>query len=328
MEMSQLIIVITVASVFALILLGGISIGATMILRPKMLLRRRMQAIGVIGGGAQATERVESRRQRRIQDQVKQLGKREKRGFIDNLGDAIIQAGIDISVNVYFMISFGVGILMAFLYLISGMPPVGAIFAGLIGIFLLPNLFIKFMARRRQKKFTANFPDAIDLIVRGVKSGLPINECFNVIAREFDPPLGEEFRLIIEGQNLGITLEDLMDRGLRRVPTPEYRFFAIVMQIQRQTGGNLAETLSNLSKVLRARKQLREKIQAMAAEAKASAGIIGSLPFIVALLLSVVNPDYLMLLVTEKAGNYILAVGAVWLALGITVMRKMINFKV
>ncbi len=328
MEMNQLVIVITISSVVGLILLGGIGIGATMIIRPKILLRRRMQAIGVIGGGSQTTERVESRRQRRIQDQVKQLGKKEKRGFADNLSDAILQAGLDVSINVFFMISVGVGILMAFLYLVTGMPPVGAILAALIGIFGLPKLFLRFMAKRRQKKFTLHFADAIDLIVRGIKSGLPINECFNVIAREFDPPLGEEFRLIIEGQNLGITLDDLMARGLRRLPTSEYKFFAIVMQIQRQTGGNLADTLSNLSGVLRERKQLRDKIQAMAAEAKASAGIIGSLPFIVAALLSVVNPDYLMLLITEKTGNYILAAGAFWLTLGVTVMRKMIHFKV
>ncbi len=193
---------------------------------------------------------------------------------------------------------------------------------------LVPRFIIKSMAKRRQKQFTANFADAIDLIVRGIKSGLPVNECFNVVAREFNPPLGEEFRLMVEGQNLGMTLDDLMDKGIERLPTAEYKFFAIVLQIQRQTGGNLADTLGNLSSVLRQRKQLRDKVQAMASEAKASAMIIGSLPWFVTGVLSVVNPEYLLLLWTEPAGNVMLGVGACWLTLGITVMRKMINFKI
>lgn len=147
------------------------------------------------------------------------------------------------------------------------------------------------------------------------------------MAREFDPPLGEEFRLLVEGQNLGLTIDDLMAKGIERLPTAEYKFFAIVTQIQRQTGGNLADTLSNLSTVLRERKMMRDKAQAMAAEAKASAMIIGSLPFAVAGLLSVVNPDYLMLLFTEKTGNILLGIGAFWMTCGSLVMRKMINFK-
>ena len=190
MDIEQLIIFITIGSVVAMILLGGVGIGVTMVVRPKILLRRRMQQIGMIGGGgSQPSERMESRRQRRIQEQVKQLGNKKKRGYMDNLRDEIIQAGLDISANVYFVISFGVGVMVAFLYLIIGLPPIGAIFAALIGIFGLPKFYLKRMAKRRQKKFTENFADAIDLIVRGVKSGLPVNECFNVIAREFDPPM-------------------------------------------------------------------------------------------------------------------------------------------
>ena len=217
--------------------------------------------------------------------------------------------------------------LVALFYLMSGMPRWGAVAAAAIGFFGLPKYVLKFMAKRRQKKFTKHFAEAIDVIVRGIRSGLPINECFNVVAREFEPPVSEEFRLMVEGENLGMTLDDLMQRGLRRLPTPEYRFCAIVIQIQRQTGGNLADTLANLSNVLRGRKQLRDKVQAMASEAKASAGIIGSLPFFVTAILAVVNPDYLMLLFTESTGHILLGIGAFWGSLGTFVMHKMIHFK-
>lgn len=328
MPIEQLIIVITVGSVVAMIVLGGAGIGVTMVVRPKILLRRRMAQIGMIDG-PRNTERSDSRRQRRIQEQVKQLGRKQgKKGWADKLGDDILQAGLDTSVNAFLIISLCVGVFVALIYLVSGMNPWGAIPAALIGTLGIPRFIIRNMAKRRQKQFTSHFADALDLIVRGIKSGLPVNECFNVVAREFAPPLGEEFRLMVEGQNLGMTLDDLLARGIRRLPTSEYKFFAIVLQIQRQTGGNLADTLSNLSSVLRQRKQLRDKVQAMASEAKASASIIGSLPFFVTAVLSVVNPAYLLLLWTEPTGNIMLGVGAFWLTLGITVMRKMINFKI
>ncbi len=329
MPIETLVIVITVGSVVAMLVLGGAGIGVTYVLRPKILLRRRMAQIGVIDGPKAADGRSDGRRQRRIQDQIRQLERRKKKkGFIDSLRADLLQAGLDLSPNTFIVISLGVGVFGALIYLLTGANPLGAVAAFIVGMLLVPRFIIKSMAKRRQKQFTANFADAIDLIVRGIKSGLPVNECFNVVAREFNPPLGEEFRLMVEGQNLGMTLDDLMDKGIERLPTAEYKFFAIVLQIQRQTGGNLADTLGNLSSVLRQRKQLRDKVQAMASEAKASAMIIGSLPWFVTGVLSVVNPEYLLLLWTEPAGNVMLGVGACWLTLGITVMRKMINFKI
>ena len=323
----QTIIFVVFGAVLAMLMLGGGIIGATFIIRPKMLLRKRMNQIGMIGDGG-ASDKAEGRRQRRIQEKVKQL--KEKggdKGFTDKVADQLLQAGLDITVGAYFVISAVIGVVAVLGYLLSGMPPIGALAALPIGAFLVPRMIIGSLATSRQKKFTTHFADAMDLIVRGIRSGLPINECFSVVAREFDPPLGEEFRLLVEGQNLGLTIDDLMARGNERLPTAEYRFFAIVIQIQRQTGGNLADTLSNLSTVLRERKKMRDKAQAMAAEAKASAMIIGSLPFAVAGLLSVVNPDYLMLLFTERTGNILLGIGAFWMTLGSLVMRKMINFK-
>lgn len=324
----QDIILYVVGSVAAMVLLGGGFIGGMAWIRPRMLLRQRMNEIGIIGDGSAGKEKTESRRQRRIQEKVKQLGaKGQKRGFIEGIRDDIMQSGLDFPLPVFFLGSAIFAVLAAFSSLISGLSPLAAAPAALIGGLLVPKMFLRSIASGRQKKFTKNFADAIDLIVRGIRSGLPINECFNVVAREFEAPLGEEFRLLVDGQNLGMTMDDLMARGLRRIPTAEYKFFAIVTQIQRQTGGNLADTLSNLSHVLRERKRMRDKAQAMASEAKASAGIIGSLPFIVGILLFFVNPEYVMLLFTEKTGNYMLGFGAFWMFLGTMVMKSMINFR-
>ena len=257
----QTIVFITIGSVVAMLLIGGLIIGANMFIRRRVLLHRRLAQIGVIGGGvSSASDRSEGRRQRRIQDKLKNIGKdQQKKGIVDGIKEKIMQAGLDISVNVYWIGSLCVGILIALAYLVVLKPVgisaiVGVTAAFLVGTLGISSFLLKSIAKSRQKKFTAGFPDAVDLIVRGVRSGLPINECFSVVAREFEAPLGEEFRLIVEGQNLELTLEDIMERGLKRVPTPEFKFFAIVTQIQKQTGGNLGDTLSNLSLVLRERK--------------------------------------------------------------------------
>nr|WP_246423781.1 type II secretion system F family protein [Roseospira goensis] len=183
------------------------------------------------------------------------------------------------------------------------------------------------MARRRQKRFTTEFPNAIDVLVRGVQSGLPVSECIGIVGREVPDPVGAEFRMMVEGQRVGLPLSEIMARGLERMPTPEYKFFAIVLQIQQQTGGNLAETLANLSTVIRERKQMRLKVKALSSEAKASAWIIGSLPFIVVALISLTSPTYLVPLFETAAGHIIMVGGLLWMATGVAIMAKMINFK-
>ncbi len=324
----QVIFMIVGVSALAMFILGGSIIGLFLYNRPKVLRRKRINEIGSIGGGGDgASEKAESRRQRRIREKVKQLeGAGGKKSRIEAINEQIMQAGLNITVGSYFVTSAVVGVVAALGALIGGLPLYQAGLALLVGGLLVPKFFLKKFAKSRQQKFTRNFADAIDLIVRGIRSGLPINECFSVIGREFEPPLGEEFRLLVEGQNLGLTIEELMAKGIRRLPTPEYKFFAIVTQIQRQTGGNLAETLSNLSGVLRERKKMRDKAQAMASEAKASSMIIGSLPFIVGILLSVVNPSYIATLFTTETGNYLIGGGLFWMFCGAMVMRAMINF--
>jgi tight adherence protein B len=206
--------------------------------------------------------------------------------------------------------------------------PMMAAAAALIGGFGLPNWMLSFLAKRRVKKFLNAFPDAIDVIIRGVKAGLPLNDCLRVIANETDEPVRSEFRLIIEAQAMGLPVGEAVERLVERIPVPETSFFAIVLSIQEKAGGNLSEALSNLSQVLRDRKKMKAKISAMSSEAKASAGIIGSLPFIVAGLVYVTSPTYIELLWTTTTGTLVLGVSAFWMMIGIFTMRKMINFDI
>ena len=191
----------------------------------------------------------------------------------------------------------------------------------------LPRWVLGFLAARRKKKFTEHFATAIDVIVRSVKSGLPTNEALRIVAKESPDPVGSEFKRLVEGMKVGVTLEQGVKKMHESMPTAETAFFGIVMTIQAKSGGNLSEALSNLAAVLRDRKRLEGKIKAMSSEAKASAGIIGSLPPAVMLLVYMTTPAYIMLLFTERMGNLMLAGAGCWMAIGVFVMRKMINFK-
>jgi tight adherence protein B len=191
----------------------------------------------------------------------------------------------------------------------------------------LPRWILGFLTNRRKKLFTEHFAGAIDVIVRSVRSGLPTNEALRIVARESPDPVGSEFNNMVESLKVGVTLEQATKRMMESMPTPEVGFFAIVMTIQTKSGGNLSEALSNLALVLRDRKRLQGKIKAMSSEAKASAMIIGSLPPAVMGIVYITTPDYIARLFTEKAGNLMLAGCAIWMSVGIMVMRKMINFK-
>jgi len=192
----------------------------------------------------------------------------------------------------------------------------------------LPRWVLGFLAARRKKKFTENFANAIDVIVRSVKSGLPTNEALRIVAREAPNPVGSEFHNLVESLKVGITMEQGLKRMMESMPTSEVGFFTIVMTIQGKSGGNLSEALGNLAAVLRDRKRLQGKIKAMSSEAKASAMIIGSLPPCVMGIVYLTTPAYIARLFTEKSGNLMLAGCVVWMSVGIMVMRKMINFKI
>jgi len=190
----------------------------------------------------------------------------------------------------------------------------------------LPFWMLSFLKKRREAKFLDRFPDAIDVIVRGIKSGLPLGDSLRVLAAEAPEPILTEFRHILETQAVGVPLGEACGRLFERMPVPEANFFGIVIAIQQKSGGNLSEALGNLSKVLRDRKKMAEKIQAMSMEAKASAGIIGALPPIVMILVYITTPDYISVLWTHPTGQLMLVGCVVWMSMGILVMKKMINF--
>lgn len=196
-------------------------------------------------------------------------------------------------------------------------------------LFLLPpRWYLTRMRNRRLKAFLEEFPNAVDAIVRAVRSGLPITDGLAMIAQDSKEPLLSEFRRITESQHVGLTVPEAVQGLVRRVPCPEANFFSIVFQVQAQAGGNISDALGNLSSVLRERKRTRGKVRAMAAEAKASAWIIGLLPPLVAIFVSLSSPDYMTVLLTTSTGNIIVAVSVCWMLLGILIMSKMINFKI
>jgi tight adherence protein B len=207
-----------------------------------------------------------------------------------------------------------------------GWPPSAVAGFG-IGI-SLPHALVGFLGARRAKKFIQNFPEAIDLIVRGLKSGLPTQEGIKVVAAEMGDPIGTEFREISDSLKLGKTLDDALWDTAKRLDIPEFKFFVISISVQRETGGNLAETLENLGNILRARRQMKIKVKAMSSEAKASAIIIGSLPFIMFLIIFLMNPGYASELFTDNRGIMMVVAGLTSMGLGIAVMAKMIRFEI
>jgi tight adherence protein B len=212
---------------------------------------------------------------------------------------------------------------LIFLVIIGLLPALGLCVA--CGL-LLPHLYVNFKRRRRFELFRKAFPDAIDIMVRGIKSGVPIGDCLKIIAAESPEPVKGEFKTIIEDQALGMPLGEAVQRLPDRIPVPEAIFFGIVIAVQTRAGGNLSEALGNLSNGLRQRRKMLSKIAAMSAEAKASGGIIGSLPIVVGGILYWTAPSYIGLLFTTSTGNIVLAACGIWMGIGILVMRQMINF--
>ena len=233
----------------------------------------------------------------------------------------------DVTPRKFYMVSGGLGVAIGLLCLLLGQSLIVVVLVAFAAALGVPRWVLGFLRGRREKAFTAEFATAIDVIVRSVRSGLPTNEALKIVAKEIPDPVGAAFTRLCDGQKLGITLEEGLKKMYEGMPTAEVSFFGIVMTIQSKSGGNLSEALSNLSGVLRDRKRLAGKIKAMSSEAKASAMIIGSLPPGVMGIVYATTPSYIMLLFTERLGNLMLAGCAIWMSIGIFVMRQMINFK-
>jgi tight adherence protein B len=270
-----------------------------------------------------------AKRRAGAQEALKELSANEKRSRKRRLSakGLIEQAGLSMSETHFWIISAISGVVLAGVGFLVNHSFIG-VGAGLItGAFGLPRWVLKFLIGARQKKFTNQMADGIDIIVRGVKSGLPLNQCLRMIAAESPQPLRAEFANLVDANAMGVPLDQSMQKMHERMPLAEVNFFGIVLLIQQRSGGNLSEALGNLSGVLRSRKLMRAKISALSSEAKTSAIIIGSLPFFVVTIVYLIQPDYMTLLFTKPAGNLILLVAAVMMSVGVLVMRKMINFR-
>jgi len=267
-------------------------------------------------------------RRRQVQDTLKELEAKQKKKKRVTLRTKLMQAGLNIKPQTYYIVCAIMGLIGGFLFLISGLSP----FVSLLGVIVcgigLPRWLLARRIRTRQAKFLTEFANAIDIIVRGIRSGLPLADCLGIIAEESPEPVRSEFVELVEQQRIGIPLAKAFERLYERVPLQEVNFFSIVIAIQSQTGGNLAEALSNLSGVLRDRYKMQAAVKALSAEAKASAMIIGALPPVVGLAVYLISPDYISLLWTEKIGQLMLMAAGVWMIIGILMMRKMSNFEI
>jgi tight adherence protein B len=271
-------------------------------------------------------ERTQRSRREQVEGTLKDLEARRQKETKVPLSVRLTQAGLNWSTQKFMVVSAVLGAVFFALAMFVGGGLLGAVGLAFAGGFGLPRWALGFLKKRREKAFLKALPDAVDVIVRGIKAGLPLFESLKVVAADSPEPLRSEFLAIIETQAIGMPLGDACARLFDRMPVPEANFFGIVISIQQKSGGNLSEALGNLSKVLRDRKKMAEKIQAMSMEAKASAGIIGALPPIVMILVYLTTPQYISLLWTDPTGQLMLVACVVWMSIGIMVMKKMINF--
>lgn len=292
---------------------------------------KRLERIRERSAGTPADTRLtdSARRRKSIQEGLDELEAKQKakaKSARPPLKTRIEQAGLSWSKRTFYLISLGIGLFLFLVPLIFGFPIWADAIFGVFGFLALPRWIVNFLRKRRLRKFVSEFPNAVDVVVRGIKSGLPLNDCMRIIATEAAEPVRGEFKIVNEEQTLGLSLTDAIARLPDRIPIPEASFFAIVIAIQAKAGGNLSEALGNLSRVLRERKKMKDKILAMSSEARASALIIGALPLVVMVLVYISSPGYIMLLFRDPIGNVIMALAAIWAGIGILVMRKMINF--
>ncbi|WP_269714703.1 type II secretion system F family protein [Caulobacter sp. NIBR2454] len=292
---------------------------------------KRTQAVAGVTGGrkiarAAAVQTPDARR-RQLLKTLKDQDRQQKKAAT-SLSARLQQAGLRMGLREFWIGSGMLAAVVLAILLLVGQPwwiAVGAAFSAGLG---LPRWTVDLLANRRIGRFTGDFADAIDIVVRGIRSGLPVHDCLRVIAEETAEPLAGEFRQLGENLALGLSMEGALEKMYGRMPTTELRFFTIVLSIQQKTGGNLAEALSNLSNVLRARKMMREKIKALSAEAVASALIIGCMPPGVMAMISITSPAYMTPMFHDPRGQLMLLGGALWMTLGVLVMRRMINFKI
>jgi tight adherence protein B len=291
---------------------------------------KRAKSIGAAraepaGKRAAAVNTPEARR-KQIMQQLQEVDRRDRKARM-TMSAKLKQADLSISLRTFIIISVVLGVIGAAVAFVLGLNPLLALGVGVAMGLGMPRWVVSMKGKKRMKQFSLAFADAVDILVRGIKTGLPVHDCFKIIARESPQPLAGEFQLLVEGLGVGMTLSEALDKMFERMPVPELKFFSIVIAIQQKSGGNLAEALGNLTSVLRARRMMGEKIKAMSSEAIASAGIIGSLPPVVMTLVMISSPAYMMLLFTDMRGQAMLLGAGLWMGCGIFMMKRMISFK-
>ena len=320
-------IIILAIGVLGVLLLGAKALGGP---NPRKALKRRMELVkerhadGILAANAQAQIRkLMAARASRVDGWASTLIPRPAL-----MRQRLEQTGKPISLGKYALSSLGLMVFVAALLMIKGAPFLLAFFVGLFAGVAVPHFVVGFLIKRRLNQFNANFPDAIELMVRGLRSGLPITETLGIVAGEISGPVGIEFRAVADKMKIGRTMEAALQETSDRLGTAEFQFFVITLAIQRETGGNLAETLSNLADVLRKRGQMKLKIRAMSSESKASAYIVGSLPFVVFSLVWMVNPGYMGGFFEDQRLIVAGLGGLCWMGIGVFIMAKMVNFEI
>jgi tight adherence protein B len=267
-----------------------------------------------------------AKRRKIITENLREATERSQRKL--TFENKLSQAGLEIS-KVRFLIFIGIftALVAGGVYVALGDPLV-AFGIGFASLVALPNMILSFLRKRRMTRFLTQFPQTLDMVTRGVRAGLPVTDCFKMVASDAQEPVRTEFDLVIQSLSVGVALSEATERLAIRLPMPETTFFATAVSIQQSSGGNLSEALSNLANVLRQRKAMREKVAAISSEAKVSAIIIGAMPFLVTAALVYVNPEYIMVLFTTTVGNYLVAAAGALMLIGVIIMRQMIKFDV
>jgi len=315
---------------FVAVAIGGIAwVFIYPLLSGERNVERRRQSVTraePTGGRTAAARVTQKSRREQVEETLKEIETKAKKPKNPPLTTKIAQAGLGWSKQRFMVTAAGLGVGLFLVVMMVGGGLLPALALGFAGAFGLPLWLLKFLKKRRETKFLNAFPDAVDVIVRGIKAGLPLLDSLKIIVTEASEPIKSEFRAIVETQAIGMPLGEACAKLYERMPLPEANFFGIVITIQQKAGGNLSEALGNLSRVLRDRKKMKAKIQAMSMEAKASASIIGALPIAVGFLVWITSPDYIETLWLAELGRIMMAGCVVWMSIGVFVMKKMINF--
>ena len=270
----------------------------------------------------------QAKRRKNIQETLAEIDNKSSNKQKISLALRLRRAGLKISKTTFILMSIVCGVVFALIGFIVKVSPILIGLLAIVGAIGVPRFVLSYLAKRRMTAFVMELPDAVDMVVRGIKAGLPLNDGLKMVASEAKEPLASEFRNVVETQQLGVPMSDAIQKLSENMPMPETNFLATVISIQQTSGGSLSEALGNLSKILRERRKMKAKVKAISSEAKASAGIIGSLPVVVTVIVHIISPDYIGRLFTNSTGHLILGIGFLMMFTGSMVMRKMINFDI